>query len=201
MALHNKTLRETTAENRRRQAKSKIITIFVVILAVVFSFALGFSLRGNSALVARLGMNTTNDSNESSQIPDGLTGRFYEVEQIINQYAIYSFDVDVFSKSIVESISQSSNDPYFKYYTNQQYADYSQDIAAENTDYGIGVLFADVDGKATVLDVFPNSPASKAAISKGDTLVSINDEGANSWSTQDASSKLSKMQDQTVSLT
>lgn len=178
MVAENKTFRETKAEYRKRKIKGRVISVFAIVIGVVVVFALGFAARGNEALLDRLGFpyknNTENTVTESSSY---FTRSIFEIEKVFSSLAIYGFDEEAAIRNITDALSQSTSDPYFRYYSPQQYLNLQNEIANANTTYGIGVLFADHDGKAYAADVFSNSPASRAGILTGDVVSSINGDG------------------------
>ena len=71
----------------------------------------------------------------------------------------------------IETMLSSLDDPYTRFLTPEELEDQNMNIASQLS--GIGVVISTTDGKITVEDVMPDSPASKNDLKIGDLIMKI----------------------------
>lgn len=150
----------------------------VGLLLLSAAFVAGFTVRGNDSLLDYLGFEATGQSGDSNpgmtvsgNTYDSLSARIAEVQGILEQHSLDSYDLDSTTKEAVSVIADNTNDPYVSYLNDEQYDAY---IAASSDSYrGIGVLFSENQGQAYAVDVFAGSEAEAEGVQAGDYIVSI----------------------------
>lgn len=179
---HNDSVRQQDAHNIR------LIKLLVSLLLVFGAFAAGFAVRGNDAILARLGIDV---ASKDSQANPGLTvqgstynslaARVAEVQGILAAESLDSYDLDTATNNVLKSLADTTDDTYLRYYDATHYANYLKEVSA--TYAGVGILFAEKDGAAYALDVFAGSEAEAAGVQSGDYVVAIDgDRGNDGWS-------------------
>lgn len=165
---------------------------FVIVLAV--AFCAGFFVRGYEPLMTSLGIGT----GESLQNPgqtvtgntyDSVSARVAEVEGILQQDSLDSYDLDSTTSSILDSFVAATADPYLRYFDSARYAVYRQE-SAKGSYEGIGVLFGEYNGEAYVVDVFDGSSAQTAGVQEGDFVVAIDGDSSQKWTTAEVTNTL-----------
>ena len=76
---------------------------------------------------------------------------------------------------MLDDLMKSTGDPYATYYNPDLYNTYIKETT-ERSYAGIGVVFADYNGRAYVSDVFEGSEAEAKGVQQGDFLTSIDSE-------------------------
>jgi carboxyl-terminal processing protease len=72
----------------------------------------------------------------------------------------------------IDSIIESLNDPYTRFLRPEEFEE--QNISINAKLYGIGVNISEINGKTTVVSVLDGSPAQKAGLKAGDTVLKVN---------------------------
>ena len=81
-------------------------------------------------------------------------------------------DVAKLGRSGITALLASLHDPYTVYFSPQQAKQFNEELSGSYT--GIGVAVAPRSGGLTVTEVFAGSPAARARIVPGETIVSVN---------------------------
>ena len=106
-------------------------------------------------------------STTSGDTYDSLGARVEEVEGIIDNDSLDSYDLNMATTNVLNALSDTTEDAYLRYYDPARYAALMQDSAEQSA--GIGVLFSEYKGRAYAADVFegsaPRWPTCAAAIS------------------------------------
>ncbi len=146
-------------------------------------FCVGFLVRSNDALMARLGVieeSQTSSGQPSTNASKGIvSNRLGEVEAIINDASMDSYDSADSTLAAIDEFLASTDDPYAHYYDTERYNQY---INVNKGQYpGIGVYFSEYKGAAYALDVFEGSSAALAGVKPGDYVVAINGDRTQAW--------------------
>ena len=207
--------RRRAAKQKRTLSKSKIHGHsrgagfwMVAALVIVAVFACGFLFRANVPLMASLGLPVPEYDGSSSSITpskplatyESLSSRISEVEDILYTYSMDEVPLDSATSLMVDALMEATGDPYAEYFTEERYLTYVKDNS--NTDIsGIGVLFADYDGRAYAVDVMPNSEAQAEGVMQGDFVVAIDGDRSHTWSASEVISELARFKDDSVVIT
>ncbi len=200
----------TAARTRKRRARSyRLIRFFLVIVLLCVAFTAGFFVRGQSAFLQSLGFPTsitgvapsdiTDQKVEKKDVYNSLSMRVSEVEDILAEDSLDTYNLDEVTESTLQAFGQASNDPYLRYYSP---ARYNALLNTQDEGYaGIGVLFSEYNGQAYVVDVFEGAPAQLEGVQQGDFVVSINGDRSQTWSRSEVAAVLSQAQGSTVVIT
>ena len=182
--------RRMAANAKRELEKRKRMAfrfVSVVVLAAVF--CAGFFLRGNSDLMARVGIGSETASSQPSgtvaitgTVYDSFSVRLAEVEDIINEQSLDSYDLETTTANLMNALADSTEDPYFRYFNQERYELYVNENTSKKYE-GVGVLFAEYEGRAYAADVFSDSQADLAGVQEGDVVQAINGDASKQWTT------------------
>lgn len=200
MARHGlKTVDAFRTRNRRT------IAVAVVFLCVCASFVVGFLVRGNEALLERLGFDSLVVSAENNpgqtvtgNTYDSISARVAEVEGVVDSDSLDTYDLDDATKRVLDSFVASTADPYLTYYDQDRYAAYLQETARSYT--GVGVLFGEYRGQCYAVEVFPGSAAEAAGVQVGDFVAAI-DGDREGWSLTETVNALAREEGSQVVVT
>lgn len=123
-----------------------------------------------------------------------------DVEDILSTYSMDEIDLTSATYSMLDDLMKSTGDPYATYYNPDLYNTYIKETT-ERSYAGIGVVFADYNGRAYVSDVFEGSEAEAKGVQQGDFLTSIDSEDVSAWSMTEVVNALAKDEGATVSVT
>lgn len=192
------------ASAKKSRARNIILMkAFAVVLAVGASFALGFMIRGNDALMAQLGvghdLKAASTTAAESTTYNSVGARLSEVEKVIADDSLDTYDLDDATSKVMEAFADSTADKSLRYYSINRYAALSQD---SSTSYaGIGVLFGEYNGKAYAVDVFDGSEAQEADVQEGDFVVAINSDRSQQWSSTEVTAAIKAAAGQEIVIT
>ncbi len=199
-----------TAPTRQRKGhidtatrNARIIKQLALCMCAVALFCAGFAARGNHELMARLGIEES-ETKAASQVASSYSGevasRINEVEGILANASLDTYDSDASTTVVLESFLASTNDSFTRYYSADRYSSYVDVTVAD--DYpGVGVFFSEYDGQAYALDVFENSSASDAGVMPGDFVVAIDGDRSQQWSATEAINAVQRETGSTVVVT
>ena len=200
----------TAARTRKRRARSyRLIRVFLSAILICAAFAVGFAVRGNAALLQRFGFpsavtgivqsEVTDQNAAKKDVYNSLSMRVSEVEDILATDSLDTYNLDEATTSMLTAFSESTDDPYLRYYTSDRY---NALLNTQNEGYaGIGVLFSEYNGQAYAVDVFEGAPAQLEGVQPGDFVVSINGDSSQTWSRSEVAAVLSQSQGGTVVIT
>lgn len=188
----------SAAKTHERKVRLVRTLSLVIVLAVVFS--LGFFVRSNTTLLTALGIPVLTDieaaqvasSDANKTTSNSIGARLNEVEDLLNENSMDGFDLDSVTKSMLDSLAESTGDPYLAYFDPVRYSDYLSENAESSYD-GIGVLFFEYNGRVLVNDVFEGSPAASKGVQQGDMIVAINGD-EHKWTMAEVVNALSAVQ-------
>ena len=197
--------KSVTVSKQDRLSNQRRMRVFGAFVALVAAFALGFLVRSQPAFVGMLGFNVEGEpgaSATSSAVKttyDSVSARVSEVEDILAEDSLDTYNLDEVTESTLQAFGQASNDPYLRYYSP---ARYNALLNTQDEGYaGIGVLFSEYNGQAYVVDVFEGAPAQLEGVQQGDFVVSINGDRSQTWSRSEVAAVLSQAQGSTVVIT
>ncbi|NPD32539.1 PDZ domain-containing protein [Berryella wangjianweii] len=201
-----KRLVERTKRERARNVRLMQGLGFFLALAVMFGA--GFAVRGNTSLLSSLGFPSSVTGTDVSPSVSGrvggefvgsLSARVGEVESVIKQYSLDSYDVDSATTAALDAFAEITKDPYLRYYTPDRFAALSSGDGARYS--GVGVLFSEREGAAYVVDVFEGSSAQLEGVREGDVVVAIDGDRSQKWSRAEVTSALNREPGTTVVIT
>lgn len=131
---------------------------------------------------------------------ESVSARVGDVEDILSTYSMDEIDLTSATYSMLDDLMKSTGDPYAAYYNPDLYNTYIK-RPTERSYAGIGVVFADYNGRAYVSDVFEGSEAEAKGVQQGDFLTSIDSEDVSAWSMTEVVNALAKDEGATVSVT
>lgn len=179
---------EKTRQQEMRNAR--LIKILVSLLVACIIFAAGFIVRGNSDILNRLGFETGRNAENtnpgmtvSGSTYDSLAARVAEVQGILERQSFDNLEIEGATQKVLSTLAEVANDPTLRYYDAERYAAYLKDVSGSFA--GVGVLFAEYQNRAYVVDVFEGSEAEAKDVKAGDFIVAIDgDRGNNDGWTQ-----------------
>jgi len=184
---------------------TRLIRILLSLVFVFLAFFGGFLLRGNDALLDRLGFQTASDSDQnpgmtvSGSTYDSLSARLAEVQGILDAESLDSYDLGEATSITLNSLFDSTADDYLHYYNAEEYETYLKETSA--TQVGVGLLIGERDGAAYIVDVFNGSEAEAKGVESGDYIVAIDgNQGANGWTSAEAIKAIQNDEGETVTI-
>lgn len=205
MAQHGNSKKVAASARKARERNLRIIRAFCSIIILVIVFCLGFFVRGDQTVLSALGFTAlvgdqpAPGAEEQVNVYNSLSSRVEEVEDILANESLDSYDLDQATSSAFSSWAETTHDPYLRYYDSSQYAQLEQD---GGDDYdGIGVLFGESNGNAYAVDVFEGSPAQIAGVHQGDYVVAIDGDRGRQWSQTDVVAALDREEGSDVVIT
>lgn len=100
-------------------------------------------------------------------------GQFSHLEEIIDKYYLYDYDIEDVQEAGMKAMVSSLEDPYSVYFTKEEFEAFNQSSAGEYE--GIGMLITvDKDtGYAMVIKFFAGSSAEEKGVQIGDLIISV----------------------------
>ena len=138
-----------------------------------------------------------------SGVPSGVPSEFnslFEVWATLKREHVLqnSLDATELSRGAIKGMLEALDDPYASYLTSQQYNLESQDF--EGLFEGIGAQVTMRNGKITVVAPLPDTPAERAGMRPGDTILEIDGESTEGINLLEAVSKIRGTKDEPVNL-
>ena len=206
MAKHTDTSQLAASARRARARNMRLIKACIVIIVVGVAFVAGFTARGDASLLESLGFTSlvvdvdrNPGSTTSGDTYDSLGARVEEVEGIIENDSLDSYDLGMATTNVLNALSDTTEDDYLRYYDPARYAALLQDSAEQSA--GIGVLFSEYKGRAYAADVFEGSAAQMADVRSGDFVVAIDGDRGHEWTTNEVTSALKREEGDSVVIT
>ncbi|OUO90473.1 peptidase [Gordonibacter sp. An230] len=206
MAKRNDTSKLAASERRTRSRNVRLAKAFTVVIAVSAAFAAGFFVRGESSVLESLGFESlvvdaerNPGSTTSGDTYDSLGARVEEVEGIIEQDSLDSYDLSMATTNMLDALADTTEDPYLRYYDAARYAALVQNSSGGYA--GVGVLFSEYNGRAYAVDVFEGSAAQAAGVLEGDFVVAIDGDRDHDWTTTEVAAALRRDEGESVVIT
>lgn len=197
----------TAATSQKLRARNlALIKRFSVVIVVAAAFAGGFAVRGDDAILSVVGLGalasdpaSAMKAQSSSDSYNSLGYRVGEVERVINDESLDTFDIGPATTKTLDALASATNDPYFRYYDASRYASLVKD---NSEDYaGVGVLFSEYEGRAYAVDVFEGSAAQASDVRTGDFVVAVDGDRSHDWTGTEVTSALERAAGQDVVIT
>lgn len=211
--MDEKARRERTnarARGERRMERAvnhALFRLFLTIILVAAAFCGGFALRSQTELISSWGIPVTDAESDAlaqaavrESYDTSVTARVRDVEQILSTYSLDEVNLTEATYSMLADLMKSTGDPYAAYYNPDLYNSYIKE-SADRSYAGIGVVFADYNGRAYVADVFEGSEAEAKGVQQGDFLVTIDGTDVSDWSMTEVVNALAKDEGESVSIT
>lgn len=151
--------------NQKRKFTSKSIA-FTVLITFAFTLFVSygfFTLR--TSAVRHIPLFSSISAKNSSDIVN-------EVYSYISSSFLYDIDEEKLNYGAAKGMVQALNDPYTKYLSPDEFAEYLNDGAGNYI--GVGIVFMLNDkNEITVVGTYPDSPGERAGIKSGDILISV----------------------------
>ena len=205
MARHADTKRTKVPEHETRTINLRLIRLFLAILVLFAVFLLGFAARGSAALLNAVGLSSlvTDSSTATTTAADddysALAERINEVIGVLSEDSLDSYDLDTATTSVLDAFASTTEDEYLCYYDSERYAALLQETSESYG--GIGVLFAEYNGKAYAVDVFEGSEAQAAGVEEGDFVVAIDGDDSFEWTSAEVIAALTRSTGEDVVIT
>lgn len=144
----------------RKLSLGAAVSIAAVTAAVTVSLTYGYAMKSFNAKVA--------DVNERQAMYTKLS----EIDQKARQDYVGKIDEATLTEGICAGYVAGLGNSHAKYMSAEKYKDYLGGTGSKNVGVGIRTV-QDDDGNMEVIEVMPGSPAEKAGIRKGDTIVGM----------------------------
>lgn len=206
---HNKQIiRKMVSTRRQHYWNLRVVGIAVMFLVAIGLFVLGFTLRGNVDLLQHLGFPASVTGVSASKAANSqlqsdkrslVASRLSEVETVLANESLDSYDIDDATTKLLDGFASAAKDPNLRYYTAERYrALLNSETQAFS---GIGVLFAEKNGKAYAVDVFENSPAQLNDVRVGDVVVALDGDRSQKWSRAEVIAALNRDEGTSIVIT
>ena len=124
---------------------------------------------------------------------DGLVG---DGDAQVYQDVLDRIETDYYRKVSPQQLSDKSlsaavaslDDPFSRYITPKEYADFT--ASTEGNFEGVGMNVREVARGLEILDVFPNGPAAKAGLKRGDLITAVNGKSLKGVDSQDSTTQI-----------
>ncbi len=107
-----------------------------------------------------------------------------EVYSLIKDYHINNVDYDTLSEGAINGMIETLDDPYTRYFTEEEYKKFIADI--DGTFTGIGIYIQEKDDYIVVQSPISGSPADEVGLKAGDLIIRANDIDMKGKSTEEA---------------
>ena len=177
-----------------------IIKLAITAVFIMAIFVAGFFVRGNQAILDRIGFGDLSSKIEQNpgmtvlgDTRSSLSARIAEVQGVLEQQGNVEYDLDVATAETIQGLISATGDPYMKYFDVAAYDKFTAEVAENFA--GVGVLFGDKNSMPYALDVFPLSSAEAEGVLEGDFVVSVDGEIAKNWTQEEVINSISKHQE------
>ncbi len=203
MAKHGETNSKLKAASARN---ARIIRILAACIFMCLAFALGFFVRGDQAMLKRIGFESlivAGEQNPGATVTgstySSISARVAEVEGILANDSMDSYNLDAATSALLSSFAEATEDPYLRYYDESRYQAFIKENASKYG--GIGVLFSEYNGRAYAVDVFEGSTADANGVEQGDFVVAIDGDRNQEWSMNEVINALARDEGESVVVT
>ena len=205
---HNAPNARARGERRGERASNQLILrLSIAVILAAAAFCGGFALRSQTDLIDSWGIPVSDEESEAlataanrESYDTSITARVRDVEQILSTYSLDEINLTEATYTMLADLMKSTGDPYAAYYNPDLYNNYIKE-STDRSYAGIGVVFADYNGRAYVADVFEGSEAEAKGVQQGDFIDAIDGENTTSWSMTEVVNALAKDEGAVVSVT
>ncbi|WP_217952297.1 S41 family peptidase [Adlercreutzia caecimuris] len=205
---HNAPNARARGERRGERASNQLILrLSITVILAAAAFCGGFALRSQTDLIDSWGIPVSDEESEAlataanrESYDTSITARVRDVEQILSTYSLDEINLTEATYTMLADLMKSTGDPYAAYYNPDLYNNYIKE-STDRSYAGIGVVFADYNGRAYVADVFEGSEAEAKGVQQGDFLMTIDGTDVSAWSMTEVVNALAKDEGDNVSIT
>ena len=205
---HNAPNARARGERRGERASNQLILrLSITVILAAAAFCGGFALRSQTDLIDSWGIPVSDEESEAlataanrESYDTSITARVRDVEQILSTYSLDEINLTEATYTMLADLMKSTGDPYAAYYNPDLYSNYIKE-STDRSYAGIGVVFADYNGRAYVADVFEGSEAEAKGVQQGDFLMIIDGTDVSAWSMTEVVNALAKDEGDNVSIT
>ncbi|WP_304597452.1 S41 family peptidase [Adlercreutzia caecimuris] len=205
---HNAPNARARGERRGERASNQLILrLSITVILAAAAFCGGFALRSQTDLIDSWGIPVSDEESETlataanrESYDTSITARVRDVEQILSTYSLDEINLTEATYTMLADLMKSTGDPYAAYYNPDLYNNYIKE-STDRSYAGIGVVFADYNGRAYVADVFEGSEAEAKGVQQGDFLMTIDGTDVSAWSMTEVVNALAKDEGDNVSIT
>ena len=207
MVLDKDIIRRSGQGKRSHERRSKILFSLAMVIVVVAAFVIGFAVRGNVQLMTSLGFISSEEADAKNpgttvtgNTYDSISARVAEVEGILQTQSVDTYNLEAATTNLLTDFVKVVDDSYARYFTPAQYALYKQE-SSTSSPAGIGVLFAEYNGRVYAADVFEGSSANVSGVVEGDIVVAIDGERSDTWTASSVANMLARDEGSQVVIT
>lgn len=161
-------IEEVSIEETVEKKSTKKWPIF---LAAVLGIALGAAI----TLGILFAVGTVNKKSEVTSSTVGENAKLSSLIQLIKDYYYIDVDDETLQNGLYEGLFESLDDPYSEYYTEDEYDELMSTLSGNYA--GIGALLQKniETGEVNITKVYSDTPAEKAGLQAGDSIVSADE--------------------------
>lgn len=100
-------------------------------------------------------------------------GEFSHLEEIINKYYLYDYDIEDVQEAGMKAMVASLKDPYSVYFTKEEFEAFNQSSSGEYEGLGMLITVDKDTGYAVVIKFFSGSSAEESGVQIGDLIISV----------------------------
>lgn len=173
--------KESPAVKRARNKRA--IKAMTLVVAAFFLFGAGYYVRGNHALMERLGVESAPEKAANATLgaaeTSDIAARVNEADRILSNGSLDVYDLDTATNAVLSALLSSTDDSYSRYFSGARYTSFVDTSTEEYP--GVGVFFSEYNGQAYALDVYEGSAAADAGVKPGDFVVAIDGDRSQAW--------------------
>lgn len=161
-------IEEVSIEETVEKKSTKKWPIF---LAAILGIALGAAI----TLGILFAVGTVNKKSEVTSSTVGENAKLSSLIQLIKDYYYIDVDDETLQNGLYEGLFESLDDPYSEYYTEDEYDELMSTLSGNYA--GIGALLQKniETGEVNITKVYSDTPAEKAGLQAGDSIVSADE--------------------------
>jgi carboxyl-terminal processing protease len=108
--------------------------------------------------------------------------------RVIRDFGLTTYTDDELWEIAIEGLVRQLGDPYAAVLSRREAEQFDEESTGNYA--GIGVQITELNGVVTITAVFRNTPAEREGLVVGDRIVGVNEERAEAWTVQDASTRI-----------
>lgn len=117
------------------------------------------------------------DSTQTAEAADSTkaassTDLINEIMEYLEKYNVEGVDKDTLVRGAIDGMVDTLDDPYSQYFDADEAAEFSHQVDLEYVGIGVRMMYTSND--LYIEEVMPGSPAEKAGLKRGDTILKIN---------------------------